>query len=72
MTETQASLQRYLAEESKAIQATDPLAGSTQANKSFHAVKKKYTNKHLNFSDFNRGSFSSVSNLPIWEPWLAR
>jgi hypothetical protein len=45
MPEAQASLQRYLAEESKVIQKVNPFSGATQANEFFHVVKGKYTDK---------------------------
>jgi hypothetical protein len=41
MPEAEASLRRYLAEGSKIIQEVSTLAGLTQVNESFHAVKGK-------------------------------
>jgi hypothetical protein len=43
-------LRGHLAEGPRIIQKVDSLSESIQANDSFHAVKKKYTDKGLNFT----------------------
>jgi hypothetical protein len=71
MPEVQASLQWYLAEGSKIIQNVDLRSGSTHPNKSFHAVKGKYTDKRLNFTTSTEARFAlgviSQSRNPGWQ-----
>jgi hypothetical protein len=55
--ETQATLRGCLVEVSKIIQNVDALTGSIQADKSFHAVKGKYTDKRLNFTTSTEARF---------------
>jgi hypothetical protein len=67
-------LRRHVAEEPKIIQKADPLSGSTQANESFHAVKGRYTDKHLNFTISAEARFAlgviSQSRNPGWQDGL--
>jgi hypothetical protein len=58
MPKAQASLRRYLAEGSKIIPKVDDLAGSTQANASFHAMKGRYTDKRLTFTTSTEARFA--------------
>jgi hypothetical protein len=55
--ETQTTLREYLAEPSKLIQNVDALAGSTQPDESFHAVKGKYTDMRLHFTTSTEARF---------------
>jgi hypothetical protein len=70
MPEAQASLRRNLAKGSKVIQKIDPLSGSTQANESFHAVKRKYIGKRLNITTSTEPrlalGITSQSRNPGW------
>jgi hypothetical protein len=54
----EASLGWYLAEGSQIIQKFHPPAGSTHANKSFHAVKRECTDKRLNFTTSTEARFA--------------
>jgi hypothetical protein len=71
MPEAQASLQRHLAGQSKAVQQFNLFSGSAQANELFHAVKGKYTDKRLIFTSstkprFALGAISQYRN-PDWQ-----
>jgi hypothetical protein len=70
-SEARKSLRQHLTQGSNIIQKTDPFAGSTPANASFHVVNKNEANKHSNFTNsteirFPLGMISQSGN-PSWQ-----